>query len=811
MTLPGKLTIGYLEEDVPQKAYFRVKPLFVKNEGIFEPFENAVELLPDEGGIRIVPDKNESGRFKARMRTLGKYCLLDLTRHPFENDKIRPNKNHSPERMETNRYIVYSDVIARCPQELMCEIVEVDNIDGDSAHSSSQRRPGTLHVVLSANGELSGPWLAATSDSGITFTPDAAYRTQLVTENAQCRVFKVETPEGPIDMLLSLNGEALFKLCSEAVEAEKPAVEQPAPAPVEEVPEAAAVIEVAEEIAPEVEEAPAAPVEEAVEEEAAPEEEVAAPAAAPTLSSDIKRSPFRLSQRGSGAYSQTGLNPRRGRTLLEIVDDGWRRSRLEQLGAPVPGDVTATPAVNPVENAVESVKAAWTYKEARGAIAEELMHLDGFKDAVGAQKGVGGTSAGGRDERLDELEAERLKILQEIDELRLKRIEKRTELMEEARSAHMSEERKMEADIARLKAESEARLRSAENARQAQAEARKLLDGLATGEFEQDFMKFAVHSRAAELIREWEDVDETDFARCPELYEPTGAQLVSDVRKTFENCGRPISNDFAVNLLACAALGRICVVSGETGSGKSSLVNILAAALGLSAPGMRRFISLNAGESRADENARFKALTRYEDMRTPRIVMLDDANSLPGIDQARGLLTYSENSERETSVRMWLTVLDDQIGYPLNPRILDRAFFLRLPHGAPGVWSTASHAPVSAEKAVSLSALQRIFKPERGVPREIDDRLRVLTEKLESFNVHFSPRTCIEMRAFCAAVAPLSTQAPKDVFDLALAQRALPYLLATAKIDVLRRLPDLLSDLPICLDLLSQPLPLPEL
>ncbi len=804
MTLPGKLTIGYLEEDVPQKAYFRVKPLFVKGEGSFEPFENPIEIFPDEGGIRIVPDKNESGRFKARMRTLGKYCLLDLTRHPNENDKIRPNKNHSPERMETNRYIVYSDVITRCPQELMCEIFEVENVDGDSAHSDSQRRPGTLHVVLSSNGEMSGPWLAATGDDGITFTPDDAYKMRAVCEDAGCRAFTVETPEGAVDMLVSLNGEPLFKSSVEAPATPAPQeddiiAEIDEPAPDIEAPEIAD--EAAEEIAPEI----------VAEEPAAEPVADERPAAYPALTNERARSPFRLSQREYGAYSQTGLNPRRGRSLSEVVDDGWRRSRLEQLGAPVPGDVTATPVSNPVERAVEGVKEAWAYKEARGAIAAELMRLEGFSDALGARESANGAGSAARDEQLNELEAERLKMLSEIDELRIKRIEKRTELMEEARSAHLSEVRKMEADIARLKTECEARLRSAENARQAQAQARKLLEGAALGEFEQDFMKFAVQSRAAELIREWEDVDETDFARCPELYEPTGAQLVSDVRKTFENCGRPITNDFAVNMIACAALGRVCVVSGETGSGKSSLVNILAAALGLTAQGSRRFIRISAGGSRADENARFKALTRYEDMRTPRIVMLDDANSLPGVDQARGLLTYSEDSERETSVRVWLTVLDDQIGYPLNPRILDRAFFLRLPPRAPGAWSAAGHAPVPAEKTASLAALKRIFSPERGVPREIDDRLRVLIEKLDSFNVHFSPRTLIELRAYCAAVAPLFTQPPKNVFDLALSQRALPYLLATAKVDVLRRLPDILSDLPICLDLLAQPLPLPEL
>ena len=50
MTLPGKVTIGYLEEDLPQKAYFRIKPLFVSGDGVFERVEDARGEFPDEGG-----------------------------------------------------------------------------------------------------------------------------------------------------------------------------------------------------------------------------------------------------------------------------------------------------------------------------------------------------------------------------------------------------------------------------------------------------------------------------------------------------------------------------------------------------------------------------------------------------------------------------------------------------------------------------------------------------------------------------------------------------------------------------------------
>ena len=119
MILPGKLTLGYLQEDNPQKFYFRVSPLLIKDETGCKPVENARQDYLEDGFIRIVPDKNEISHFKTRMRALGRYCLLDLRRHMGENDKIRPNKNHSGENGDRNAFIVYSDVITAVPPLFM--------------------------------------------------------------------------------------------------------------------------------------------------------------------------------------------------------------------------------------------------------------------------------------------------------------------------------------------------------------------------------------------------------------------------------------------------------------------------------------------------------------------------------------------------------------------------------------------------------------------------------------------------------------------------------------------------------------------
>jgi len=169
MTLPGKLTIGFLQEDNPQKSYFRVRPLLIQDEGGYHPTENVKETYLEDGFIRIVPDKNEQSHFKTRMRTLGRYCAIDLRKHPGENDKIRPNKNHNGENGDRNAYIVYSDVITAVAPLLIAEIVEVDELMAPQSNSPAQNeevmlkegrnllskiRPDDYVIVLDLHGKM---------------------------------------------------------------------------------------------------------------------------------------------------------------------------------------------------------------------------------------------------------------------------------------------------------------------------------------------------------------------------------------------------------------------------------------------------------------------------------------------------------------------------------------------------------------------------------------------------------------------------------------------------------------------------------
>ena len=149
MILPGKLTIGFLQEDNPQKFFFRVSPLIIKEENGYQVVEDARQEFLEDGFIRIVPDKNEMSHFKTRMRSLGRYCLLDLRRHTGENDKIRPNKNHAGENGDRNAFIVYSDVVARINPRFMAEAVAPDQ---DGLFPA----PGTPLVAVMQDGQVRG-------------------------------------------------------------------------------------------------------------------------------------------------------------------------------------------------------------------------------------------------------------------------------------------------------------------------------------------------------------------------------------------------------------------------------------------------------------------------------------------------------------------------------------------------------------------------------------------------------------------------------------------------------------------------------
>ena len=59
----GTITLAYVEEDNRQRVIFRVIPLCTREGNVFH---GGADDFPDEGSLRIVPDKREQSTFLLR-------------------------------------------------------------------------------------------------------------------------------------------------------------------------------------------------------------------------------------------------------------------------------------------------------------------------------------------------------------------------------------------------------------------------------------------------------------------------------------------------------------------------------------------------------------------------------------------------------------------------------------------------------------------------------------------------------------------------------------------------------------------------
>ena len=118
----GTVTLAYVEEDNKQRVIFRVIPLCTR-EGV--AFHDAAEDFPDEGSLRIVPDKREQSTFKERMRDISGLCVIHLVNDGAkELIKVRQNRNYSPEAGERNKLAIYSDVICEFAEDGCFEVLQ---------------------------------------------------------------------------------------------------------------------------------------------------------------------------------------------------------------------------------------------------------------------------------------------------------------------------------------------------------------------------------------------------------------------------------------------------------------------------------------------------------------------------------------------------------------------------------------------------------------------------------------------------------------------------------------------------------------
>lgn len=341
MDFSGRIVLSYVEEDNIQRAYFRIRPLLTEDGAISQA---DIDALPDEGYLRIVPDKNEQHTFKERMRELAPLCVLDLLNLPPDAVKIRSNKNYAPQRGENNQFIVYSDAVQAIPQQFFYEVISAEISDKEKIGKAA-----TPLCYLRSGGRINGPVSRATGleqEGAAPLAPDSD------------GLYAVTLPDGT---------EKLFYW------PRREHAERPAAAPAREAESAAAPKE--------------------------PEKKL----------------------NGMPLYQTVARRPaqpqRAHNALVDAVGQQIRAGRVEAPGAVISAGTATRPVENPMDAFRHSLDKLWAMPDMQRQAAAHFLSMTGVQNILNQQLCSQGTDAVARamNSQIQDLEAERLALLMQVD------------------------------------------------------------------------------------------------------------------------------------------------------------------------------------------------------------------------------------------------------------------------------------------------------------------------------------------------------------------------------------------------------------
>ncbi|MGN0746122.1 MAG: hypothetical protein ACI4ML_05565 [Aristaeellaceae bacterium] len=416
MNLDQDLVLAYLEEDNVQRAYFRVRPLITCHGDIRE---EAVSLWPDEGCLRIVPDRAEQHTFKDRMRALGHYCAVDLRGVPADAGKIRTNKNYRPERGEINQFILYSDTVKPLPEHTFFEVLPGTAEEAAALADKAVtplfyiRMDDTLlgpvqkqhPVPPQPAGEAAGTLVPMES-------PDGVQRVMLCMPSPESTAAPVQTGKPASSAPASKQAPAapVPKPAAPAAPAPKPAapVAEDAPLPLGQrltiLEEGKSFDETLQEL-----EQPLSKSANLLHTPETPQSRPSPAPSAPLSGTPLYRAPLKTSV------------PQPKNKLQEVVSSQWRVARYEPPADSLPAGTAMRHVVNPVETACQSLRVAWAVPEAQTQLTDFILSLDGMRAKLEPKLSLtGGDTPLQRVmlSRLQDLEAERLAALIQLDQAR---------------------------------------------------------------------------------------------------------------------------------------------------------------------------------------------------------------------------------------------------------------------------------------------------------------------------------------------------------------------------------------------------------
>ena len=458
MNFDRSLIFSYLEEDNIQRAYFRVRPLLTLEGDVRQ---EALQLWPNEGGLRIVPDRNEQHTFKVRMRTLGSYCVVDLRGQPPEAGKIRTNKNYHPDRGEINQYILYSDTVHPLPENTFYQL-----IDGQ-AEDYEQLAKAAITPLFFIRQEktLYGP-----------VHKDSPARPETAPE-ASAMLYEVPCPDGVARLILCI-GEKAAALPVNEVETPTASADEvpPQDPPVAAAPAAVDAAPVVEPVVPAEEALPIGEALSILDQNTSHEDTLKQldkpvsaganllhqSAAAPVFTQPVARKDEPLS--GTPLVRKplhVAIQQTKNHTQ-EIVSNQWSVGKYEPPAQNLPAGTAMRSVENPVEAACTALREAWHASSAHDQLTDCILSLDGLRAKL-EEKLCNGSSVTIMQrvlrQRLQDLEAERLTALCELDKAKRDVDAYKHELLNGMSARLTKEKDKLQADCS----EAETQLSSLKN------------------------------------------------------------------------------------------------------------------------------------------------------------------------------------------------------------------------------------------------------------------------------------------------------------------------------------------------------------
>lgn len=457
MELNGHLILSYIEEDNIQKAFFRVRPLLCTN-GVITAED--CQAWPDNGFMRVVPDKNEQHTFKERMRGLCPLCLIDLKNVKPDYSKVRNNKNYSPERGEFNQFIIYSDAVKKLPEGLFFDIVPENAVES-----------GATAVVFTRNGgNIQGPYRRDNGEQAaeelIRIRPDSS------------DIYAVTRPDGKEHLIYWPAAPVMLEPVKPSVKEEQhgetaaqtPAAEEK---PVIDAPGAQTPVEKSETV-PEAAGVSAAEGIENTENTETAYEKIRSMDAGLKVSSNLLHSsgehseiPAAVNQfaerkqlSGTPLYRpgfKTPAQPHGRNYLNETVERQRVAGRYESAGAEIADAGKLKEVENPVERFNAAFRAVWRISDTREQVVQSMICADGIRTML--SKALGTTAENlpkaAFKAQLQEMEAERLMQLMHLEEMKSSRETLIREALENIGNENKKTSERLKEEQTRLNSESE--------------------------------------------------------------------------------------------------------------------------------------------------------------------------------------------------------------------------------------------------------------------------------------------------------------------------------------------------------------------